>query len=329
MKKEYYYVYCQGLLGVKTDLQEFKWVYGSAAPAASAEAYENCLVRFDVRFMPEKNLSEMTGCDDRFQAFAWEEKTETLYYRRNLLPGLRVGYNLSISGNVVNVQVGTLYSKLVRNRVMNLHGVYYLLADVANMMLMRNGYLTLYASAVTDRTGSCGMVFFAPPNTGKTLTATKLCTECGCRLVGEDVVITDGKKIYGCPWTSSYRKAGKIGDSAGALGRTDSAGQLPTIEESPVTDLVVLSPGKNKIINEKEDVLRRIKVLSGYLFHYFSSPIVKVLGYFEPAYACPWNACAEKLLEEMADNCICREFRAENAPAFGEMAESIVLGEEI
>ena len=40
MGKDYYYIYCQGILGVKTNLRDFRWIYGSTAPSATREAYE-------------------------------------------------------------------------------------------------------------------------------------------------------------------------------------------------------------------------------------------------------------------------------------------------
>lgn len=328
MKKEYYYIYCQGFLGVKTDLADFKWVYGSAAPEASAEDYEGCLVRFHIHSMPEKQLPEIGSCDRGFQAFAWDEGTGKLYYRRTLLSRFEIGYNLSIKGNEVQAEIGTRYLRLVRNRVMNLHGIYYLLSDVANMLLMRNGYLTLYASAVLYAPQNRGLVFFAPPNTGKTVTAVGLCEHLDYHLVGEDVIITDGKKIYACPWTNSYRKQGRSADSAGSFGRQARPQEIQTSAQSDVTDLFVLSLGKKKTGEAKTDVLRKIRILNGYLFHYFSSPIVRVLGYFDSTYAAPWNRYAEELLEQMAEHCSCRELQEAHTLDFRQKVQRIVSGEE-
>ena len=89
MKPEYYYVYCNGILGVKTNIQNFKWVYGSVAPAESAEAYEKCAVKFHVWIKPEKELDEIDSYSKKFQAFCWSEEHRTIYYRRAFLSRLK------------------------------------------------------------------------------------------------------------------------------------------------------------------------------------------------------------------------------------------------
>ena len=326
MNDTFYYVYCQGLLGVRTNVRDFKWVYGSVAHSVEASEYEKCIVKFDVTVKKEKNLNNQIDCNRKFQAFKWSKEDKNISYRRTFPFRLEVGYDIKLEGNTVYAEVGERYYKFVKNRVMNLHGMYYLLSDIANVMLLNNGFLTLYASAVhSEETGKC-VVNFAPPNTGKTLTAMKLCETSDTTLVGEDVLITDGKQVYSCPWTSSYRNSKKNADSAGSLSRCSIPTDVKFARECPLTDMVVLSLGEEKIVENKEFILKQISILNGYLFNYYSSPIVKVLAYFDEEYNKPWNQYAEALLERTVDNKNCYLIQTQSSEKFANIIEKKIFG---
>jgi hypothetical protein len=330
MGKDYYYIYCQGILGVKTNLRDFRWIYGSTAPSATREAYEACRIKFDVCFKPEKQLTGRTGDDGRFQAYRWYSDSATVSYRRVLIPHYEIGYDIRIQGNTVVAEIGEHYHRVVKHRIMNLHGTYYLLSDLANMLLLQNGLLTLYASAVYHAGSDKGVVCFAPPNTGKTYTATTLCERYGYELVGEDVVIFDGHRAHACPWTASYRKGGgaKL-DSAGALRRGQAPRPIATTPMCTVTDLMVLSLGLPRVSTEKDRILGRIAMLNGYLFGYYASPIVKILGYFEKGYDRPWNAYAQKMLKEAVEACRAYDVQSEESVEFAARVHGILSDETV
>lgn len=319
MDNQFYYIYCKGILGVKTNDAGFKWMYGSVAPQSSYQEYEKCLVKIDVCIKPEKKLGEVVGCDKKFQSYNWNSKTKTIYCRRKILGGLRIGFNIEINRNTIRAEFGRNYYHFVRNRTMNLHGVHYLLADLANILLLRNGFISLYASAVHNEESNKGIVCFAPPNTGKTVTASKLCELLGYKLVGEDIVIADDRNIYSCPWTSSYRKHLSVMDDAGSLGRIRKSMDISQCDTSNLTDIVVLSLGKNYISDDKKEILHRICILNGYLFCHYSSPIVKILAYFDAEYRKTWGIYAESMLEDMSKNCSCYLIQAESPMDFYEI----------
>lgn len=299
MKKEHYHVYCNGILGVKTDISGFKWIYGSTAPETDFDKYNECCVKFEVYLKLEKDLGDAVFPDCKFQSFAWDDTEKTIFYRRTLFKNINIGYNIRILGNTVVAEIGNRYWKYVKNRVMNLHGIYYLLSDLANLILLKNGYLTFYSSSVHYEPKSRGLVFFAASGAGKTLTATNLCKKPGYKLVSEDVTITDGKRLFSCPWTNSYRGKGGGMDSAGSLKRIQKSNEYDFCEVCKVTDLLVLTIGKEKIDLSKEELLRQICVFNGYLFNYFSSPIVKVLELFDKDYCKPWQSISEKIISDM------------------------------
>lgn len=315
MDKAYYGVYCKNILAVKTNVENFRWMYGSGPLTDTEEAYEKCTVKLHITVMPERKLERIGLWDKRFQSYTWDDHNKTIHCRRTIL-GLPIGYSIRLEENRIHAQIGKNYYRLVKNRVMNLHGIYYLLSDLANIILLDRGYLTLYASAIADEASNGATVSFAPPNTGKTVTATMLCQRFGHTLVGEDLVITDGHRVYGCPRTNSYRKKKGHFDSAKTLSRGDKPAGLRTCDACKVTELVTLSLGKPEVSVSKDEMLRQIKILNGYLFHYYSAPIIKILGYFEKTYSLPWEEKAVTILSDMVERCHCCCIRAEKAVDF-------------
>lgn len=328
MSKEFFYVYSGGLLGVKTNIKDFKWIYGSVAPASLAEEYENCAIQLYVKLVPNKELYACESTSSQFSAFSWNEGNKTLFYRRKLFHSCNLGFNIKFCDDRVEVEIGKSYYKYVKQRFNNLHGMYYLLSDVANIMLLKKGFLTLYASAVYEPKSSMGILCFSPPNTGKTLTAVNLCKDHDCKLLGEDIVITDGEKLFPCPWTCSYR-VGKGKDTAG--GFRIPSGKMLTIarasEPCNLTHIALLSGGCSNEIKYTTGLNRKIILLNGYLFNYYSSPIMSALAYFSEDYPLVWNDCGAAILDKLVKNSVCTEIEAKDAMAFSEMIYSYIAGE--
>jgi hypothetical protein len=327
MEKEFYYVYADGLLGVKTNVEHFRWIYGSVAPPVSEAEFKACIVTLQVYVVPESRLDACDRTDKRFQAFSWNESTKTVSYRRSFFKTLRVGYNVSLSHDGAVCWIGKRYFHFVKQRMNHLHGIYYLLSDIANVMLLRHGYVTLYASAVRRPSSDEGYVFFSPPNTGKTLTATKLCEHYGCDLVGEDIVITDGRRLYACPWTNSYRKKASR-DGAGSFGRVSKPKIGNICHTCELTGAVVLSVGENRVACDKERLLSQIEMLNGYLFEYYSSPIIKILGYFDHSYCVKWNELAKDVFSTASDDRECVEICSERSMDFYKLVHDVVWSEK-
>ncbi len=312
MNNAYYGIYCKNILGIKTNVRRFRWIYGTAPLTADEEEYQKCSVKVNVNIIPEKRLEKAEEYDKTFQAYMWDSESKKLFYRQTLF-GLPIGYDIRLDGAIIYADIGKNYYRFIKKRIMNLHGIYWLLSDIANTVLLNCGYLTLYASAVFDEASGHGTVLFAPPNTGKTVTATMLCRHFNYSLVGEDIVITDGDRIYGCPWTYSYRKKGKRIDSAGYFSRAKSRENLSYCDVCDISELVTLSRGDPDVKTDKAEVFRQIKILNGYLFGYYNSPIIKILGYFDEKYDIPHKETAEKLLCDMVSHCTCRCIRAKEA----------------
>lgn len=302
MRNIYYHVYCKNILAIKTNVDDFKWVYGSVAPLASQEEYERCILKFEIFVKNENQLGEVDCYEKQFQSYMWNGKNKRLYYRRKFPLNFEIGYNVKIEGNHVFAEIGKHYYSLIKSRIMNLHSAYYLLSDIANMLLLKNNFLTLYSSALYFEPLKKGLVNFAAPNTGKTYTAMQLCEDVSYKLVGEDVVISDGYRIYSCPWTNSYRKQGRFHvDSAGVFSKPGKHIMQDFQDECDITDMIVLSRGQKNIVKDKREVLKDISILNGYLFDYYSSPIIKILAYFDKDYDECWNERAVAFLQKMVD----------------------------
>lgn len=327
MKNENYYVYSNGILGVKSNIKDFKWIYGSVAPYVSREDYQRCEVKFEINLKPERELPAVVDYDKKFQSYYWQERAKTLSCRRTLFGKISIGYDITVNDGSVTVEMGSNYYKLVKKRVMNLHGVYYLLSDLANIMLLNKGYVTLYASALHNSAKKRGIVCFAPPGIGKTVTATKLCEIDEYSLVGEDVVLFKDGVIFACPYTASYRGRKTFLDSSGALGRTKKASIDKVSHFANVTDIFLLVNGNPKGIEDKETVLSQIALLNGYLFSYSSSPIVKILGYFDPEFLKNWDSYAVEKIKKLVDECEFSTLYSRDPLKFSELIHNKITGE--
>ena len=321
----YYYIYCDGVLGVETDVADFKWIYGSLAPAATKQDYDCCVIKFKINLVKEKALKEFS-VSDRFQSYCWDSANQTISCRRSILGKIDLGYNISVSEDKVTAEIGKNYYRFVKNRVMNLHGIYWLLSDLANILLLRKGYLTLYASAVHCASLNRGVVCFGPPGMGKTLTATGLCEKGGYTLVGEDIVIANKNRLLSCPWTASYRKKKSNFDSAGSLGRTAAQSSYEICRACEATDFVLLTAGE-KASFDKAAFLNKISMLNGYLFNYCASPVVKMLGYFDETYCHDWNKHAIAYLEQMLDSCQYHTVCADDPIQYVSLIDDIMISE--
>lgn len=329
MRKVHYYVYCDGILGVKTDISNFKWIYGSTAPCTSRNEYNKCAVKFDVCIKPESLLRSNDGYTKRFQSFMWDCKNQTISYRRTFFKNVHIGYDIKINSNNVIAEIGENYYRFVKKRVMNLHDIYFLLSDLANLILLQSGFLTLYASAVHYAPLNKGIACFAAPSTGKTLTAVNLCKMFGYSMIGEDIIIARANQLHSCPWTASYRKKQSFFDSTGALNRTSKNVSHTICNICELTDMIVLSCEKEKIVSDKTETLRQICVLNGYLFQYYSSPIVKVLGYFEQSFCADWNAQANSIFQSLVNTTQCYILSSKNPHYFSTLVHNVISGDDL
>lgn len=298
-----FFVLAEGVLGLHTNAEHFKWSYGIDAPPAKQKAYDQCAVRLELHvgdvagIAPENDLG-------RYHYFYGAPGTDILYYQRPFLLNTRLQLKAErlLSARPC-VSVNKTYYRFITHRFMNLHSVGYILTDVASLLLLRRGYAPLHCSAF--RRGGATVVIFAPPNIGKTLSTMMACLEYGAEFLAEDFAITDGKTVFSVPWTSTFRYYSRV--DSGYWPRLANAltQKIPVLEllplvkvkpvnayidekqmlaRSDVTHVVILERGETSIQRVSPDeAFRKIANLNRYEFNYRKAPLIVAYEFFNPS----------------------------------------------
>lgn len=330
-----YFVYIKDILGLKTNADNFRWCYGSVAPKTSEAEFDNCMIKINLSVRKTSDVFRkgiLMDNLDRYNHFYGQHNNKKIYYERSYFINAKHRYSLEVKGNEVNVVVDNNYFKYIRYRFMNVHSLGYILTDVISGILLLNGYATIHCSSVSI--GGKALVIFAPPNTGKTITAINLCEYKGANYIAEDIAITDGNYIYSVPWTSTFRsynhkKESKSDRLAEALRENIPLFQLiPTNKKSihaylgdhtimyfaKITDAILLRKGDTLVIRSNSGFLDKIQNLNKYVLNYYRSPTMLVMNYFNPDFSMDQMYEAEKfILCKLVSNCTCYQVNAQSA----------------
>lgn len=300
-----YYVYVDNILGIKTNIDRFRWVYGSVAPQTSESDFNKCKIKINLYVRKSEDVFDKTINQydyDKYNYFFGHKNEKKIYYERDFFFNTKLRYSVEIKkNNNIDVIVSKNYFKYIKYKFMNLHSIGYIMTDLIVGLLLNNGYSTIHCSAINFKNKT--LVIFAPPSTGKTITAIKLCDNKGVRFIAEDIALTDGEKIYAAPWTSTFRyynhhKESKWDKFVDLLRNKIPVLQLVSIKErksidmylgkdcflnkSKITDIVVLGKGNNEVLKSKNSILEKLINLNKYEFNYHRSPTMLVMNYFNP-----------------------------------------------
>lgn len=313
-----YFVYIKDILGLKTNAENFSWCYGCVAPKTAEEKYNDCMVKISLSVRKAADVfDESIKLEnlDRYNHFYAELYGQKIYYERNYFMNAKHCYSIEVAGNEVNVVVDKNYFKYIRYRFMNVHSLGYILTDLISGILLMNGYATLHCSSVSI--GDKALVIFAPPSTGKTLTALRLCEYKSAKYIAEDIAITDGDMIYSVPWTSTFRyynhcketKADRFVDTlrkkvplfqlVPAKKRKSIHAYLNEdflVDSAEITDVILLGKGELGVIRTDKGFLENILNLNKYELNYHRSPTMLVMNYFNPDFSLDQMYEAEKLI---------------------------------
>lgn len=330
----YHFIYADHILGVETNDPNFRWMYGSNAPAGDKETFDSCKVKFYVTVTDESHIQTASSNVACFQCFSWCESQKTLFYSRKIF-GVKMAYSISFNNNSVRATFGKNYYRMVRHRFMNLHDSYYLLSDLANILLLKNGYSTLYCAVAQHRESGRVIALFAPPNTGKSCAVKRLCDTEKYTLIAEDVALLNKElQIFGCQWTCTYRKAGSssffLNDDSGALSRTHTHIQEHEIAQNPcvLSDLILLNLATIDSGVARSDIEKRICILNKYRFCGYNSPIINVLAFFDREFDKTWEDLDKSIMKIAFLKCNVSYISSESRHDFTPMVDAMLNGQQ-
>lgn len=106
---------------------------------------------------------------------------------------------ISFSGANPELRVNQTFFRAGKLTIGNVHSVGWLLRDLCNVHLLRNGFGLIHGAAL--RSDSACVLLIGLSNTGKTTTVKRLISEIGAKTFGDDLLATDGKNAIACPYT--------------------------------------------------------------------------------------------------------------------------------
>jgi len=133
--------------------------------------------------------------------FYYETKEGEVYYEQHFGFGLKAKLLLKYNAQNPEIIVNPFYHKFIRKRIDDVNPPGGHLADILRLKLIEEGFIPLHASAFSY--GENGTIIFAPSNTGKTVCVLHAVNH-GCKFLSEDISVTDGRRVWGCPSTLTF-----------------------------------------------------------------------------------------------------------------------------
>ena len=301
---ENYLIASEGILGIKTNLKNFNWSFGSNIPYGNQQDFDICKIRINLNVLPHIEKKNFTGLiNGKYHYFSGISKQDFLNYERTFLFKKNLLFEVkNLLTNEPTFTFNNIYNRFIHFRFMNLHSIGFMLTDVAAYLLLRNNFLPIHCSSY--QLGEATVVVFAPANTGKTLSTMTMCINNNAKFLAEDMAISDGEFIYSVPWTSTFRYYSSVDNSffnrlfikledkipiVGLLSTSrnkkvsDFIGQQNIIDKAKVTHLVILEKGEENVKIEKPEIFyRKILNLNRYEYNYIKAPLLRAYEYFNP-----------------------------------------------
>lgn len=318
---DYNLIASPGILGLHSNRSSVKWSYGVTIPSGSPDALTECAVKIDLEVVPELPPLMEDPSLGKYHYFQGVPGADMIRYERTLLMNKKIEFELGgLVGGTPYMRCNEAYWRFITHRFMNLHSVGYILTDIASLLLLHRGYAPIHCSGF--RKENAGVVIFAPPNTGKTLTTMQACMKLGGEFLAEDLAITDGEMVHAVPWTSTFRYYGEVDSSRSSRFRNRLTQVFPPAELVPsrtpesiqgyvgsekildqanITHLVILERGTSEIVRiSPEEAFRKILNLNRYEFNYAKAPSAVAYEFFNPELDLDSASASErKILREM------------------------------
>jgi hypothetical protein len=224
------------------------------------------------------------------------------------------------------ITVNKTFHRLAKVTIGNVHSVGWLMRDFTNLALLANNYALLHTAALKFENKV--VLIFGLSNTGKTTTIFSLVKERGAQFYGDDLVVTDGSKLYACPHTGAninskdgpgikYRLEQTLRrglpffeNIAGTLSYSisDALGAENVAEPEAVTDIIIMrrAADPDTEVIDSQRAARLMLASNRTEFTFASSPLFSAAEYFETGLNTN-NVIAneEKLFKQLANQTTC------------------------
>jgi hypothetical protein len=185
------YVFIPGVLEVRSNCSPlYSFVYGIAPAWGGSDSFPESRVVVEWRV-----TQDATG--------EGADPNEVVQYLGRKIPGGPKAY-MELQWDFRHPRLLTNQAYLLWSSVRGTSGHELpgkILSDVATSALIGNGFAPMHCSAV-EKNGS-GIILIAPSNTGKTTTSWNLVSQHGFSFIAEDIAATDGRLVYGAPFTGT------------------------------------------------------------------------------------------------------------------------------
>tara|TARA_R100001143_G_scaffold63543_1_gene71577 strand:+ start:309 stop:1412 length:1104 start_codon:yes stop_codon:yes gene_type:complete len=236
--------------------------------------------------------------------------------------------SLLLDWNAANpvLTVNKAFHRLAKVTIGNVHSVGWLVRDLSNLALLANNYALLHTAAFKHKNKV--ILIFGLSNTGKTTTVFSQVKDHGAEFYGDDLVVTDGSKLYACPFTGANinpqdgpglkykieqtlrRGLPFFENFAGTLSYSisDALGADNIAAPAAVTDIIIMrkaEQAKSEVI-EAEHAAQLMLASNRTEFTFASSPLFSAAEYFETGLNTDAVMKNESvLLQQLAEQAVC------------------------
>lgn len=282
----------------------------------------NCKIRFGFTVSNEPN-EELEGAT--YHYFRGFRGMEIVRYSRPL--GFSISANALLKGdprrNDFELVVNSSYVRLIKAKLNKVFPPGAHLTALATCRLLSEGITPVHASAVAGGNDK-GVLFIAPPNTGKTLTAVELVLKHGFFFLSEDMVLFDGNELIGVPATATIRYYPELVRSKSLRVKNKIADIFPPF--APLVDdavpaykllkehikkrvrpdtIVFLETGAERVHEvSSEEASRALWNANRYELDYPNNPLIRAYEYFNETFSVEALLDVERaLLRSLVERC--------------------------
>lgn len=256
----------------------------------------NGFAKFRIQFIVKDDINIDKNLLCKFHFYFGNKNNKTIYYERRLLfDKFIIKMLFKEIKNDFKIIVNKSFYRLIRFRIETINPPGIHLTDALTIKLIQNNLTPLHTSAITKN--NKGTLFFGPPDCGKSLTAF-LSLNQGYNLLSEDCAITNGKVVYSCPLTSTFKYSidknnmkKKIINKIPILCYYSNKSSIRYMEylkknihfenRAYIKNIFILDNGTTSITKiDKKEALRRILILNRNAFSYYKNSFILSLAYF-------------------------------------------------